>query len=100
MGEPGFWDDQERAAKVAAEHARSTRKLSTFRQLESDVADLEPLAEIAEEDPDIADELEEQVSAVQDRLDALEEGRRRHRRTGLGGDGAADGDAVGREARL
>jgi len=75
MGEPGFWDDQERAAKVAAEHARSTRKLSTFRQLESDVADLEPLAEIAEEDPDIADELEEQVSAVQDRLDALEEER-------------------------
>jgi peptide chain release factor 2 len=75
MGEPGFWDDQERAAKVSAEHARATRKLNTFRQLENDVADLEPLAEIAEEDPDIADELEEQVRVVQSRLDELEEQR-------------------------
>ena len=29
MGEPGFWDDQERAAKVEAEHARARRKLSS-----------------------------------------------------------------------
>jgi peptide chain release factor 2 len=75
MGEPGFWDDQERAAKVSAEHARATRKLSTFRDLERDVDDLEPLAEMAEEDPDIAAELEEQVRGVQERLDALEEER-------------------------
>jgi peptide chain release factor 2 len=75
MGEPGFWDDQERAAKVSAEHARATRKLTTFRELERDVDDLEPLAEIAEEDPDIAAELEDQVRAVQVRLDALEEER-------------------------
>ena len=27
MGAPGFWDDQENAAKVSAEHARVTRKL-------------------------------------------------------------------------
>src|SRR5207248_4277683 len=51
------------------------RKLSTFRELERDVDDLEPLAEMAEEDPDIAGELEEQVRAVQARLDALEEER-------------------------
>jgi peptide chain release factor 2 len=75
MGEPGFWDDQERAAKVSAEHARATRKLTTFRDLERDVDDLEPLAEMAEEDPDIASELEEQVRGVQERLDALEEER-------------------------
>ncbi len=75
MGTPGFWDDQERAAKVAAEHARATRKLSTFRSLASDVADLEPLAEMAEEDPEMGGELEEQVRTVQERLDALEEER-------------------------
>jgi peptide chain release factor 2 len=75
MGAPGFWDDQERAAKVSAEHARATRKLATFRALERDVDDLEPLAEMAEEDPEIAAELEEQVRGVQERLDALEEQR-------------------------
>ena len=75
MGAPGFWDDQERAAKIAAEHARATRKLTMFRELQSDADDLEPLAEIAEEDPEIAGELEEQVRAVQERLDELEEQR-------------------------
>ena len=75
MGEPGFWDDQERAAGVSAEHSRASRKLSEFRALESDVVDLEPLAELAEEDPDIASELEEQISSVQSRLDQLEEER-------------------------
>jgi peptide chain release factor 2 len=75
MGAPGFWEDQEQAAKISAEHARATRKLSVFRDLERDVEDLEPLAEMAEEDPELADELEEQVRAVQARLDALEEER-------------------------
>src|SRR6201996_8179524 len=75
MGAAGFWDDQERAAKVSAEHARASRKLSVFRELESDVEDLEPLAELAEEDPDLASELEEQIASVQTRLDALEEER-------------------------
>src|ERR1700760_1272747 len=73
MGAAGFWDDQERAAKVSAEHARASRKLGVFRQLESDVQDLEPLAELAEEDPEIAGELEEQIAGVQARLDELEE---------------------------
>ncbi len=75
MGEPGFWDDQERAAKISAEHARTSRKLNTYRELERDVEDLEPLAELAEEDPAIAGELEEQVAAVQQRLEELEEQR-------------------------
>jgi peptide chain release factor 2 len=75
MGEPGFWEDQERAAQVGAEHARANRKLALYRDLERDVEDLEPLAELAEEDPEIARELEEQVQAVQERLGELEEQR-------------------------
>jgi peptide chain release factor 2 len=75
MGATGFWDDQERAAQVTAEHARATRKLNVFRELQSDVADLEPLAELAEEDPEMATELEQQLVSVQERLDALEEER-------------------------
>src|SRR5437588_1886058 len=75
MGEPGFWDDQERAAQVGAEHARTTKRLAMYRDLERDVEDLEPLAELAEEDPEIARELEDQIHAVQERLDELEEQR-------------------------
>ena len=75
MGAAAFWDDQERAAGVSAEHARSSRKLAQFRELESDVEDLEPLAEMADEDPEMAAELEAQLVSVQDRLDALEEER-------------------------
>ena len=75
MGCAGFWDDQERAASVSAEHARASRKLAVFAELERDVEDLEPLAELAEEDPEIAAELEQQVAAVQEQLEALEEER-------------------------
>jgi peptide chain release factor 2 len=75
MGEPGFWGDQEQAARISAEHARTSRKLAMFRELESDVDDLEPLAELAEEDPELAGEFDEQMQAVQARLDALEEER-------------------------
>jgi peptide chain release factor 2 len=75
MGEPGFWDDQERAAQVGAEHARANRRLTLYRDLERDVEDLEPLAELAEEDPDIASEFDDQLQSVQERLDALEEQR-------------------------
>ncbi len=75
MGEPGFWDNQDRAAQVNAEHARASRRLNTFQSLEADVEDLEPLAELAADDPEIASELEEQVASVQARLDELEEQR-------------------------
>jgi peptide chain release factor 2 len=72
MGAAGFWDDQETAAKVSAEHARASRKLSAFRQLEGDANDLDDLAELAEEDADLQGELEEQIASVTERLEALE----------------------------
>jgi peptide chain release factor 2 len=75
MGAPGFWDDQESAAKVNSEHARASKKLQAFAQLRSDAEDLDALAEMADEDPDMAGELEEQVASVEGRLAALEEER-------------------------
>jgi peptide chain release factor 2 len=75
MGAPGFWDDQERAARVSAEHARANRKLEEFERLQSDVEDLEGLVELAEEDADLAGELQEQIASVERRLEALEEER-------------------------
>jgi peptide chain release factor 2 len=75
MGEPGFWDDQATAARVSAEHARTTRKVESFAVLQSDVEDLDGLVELAEEDPGMAAEVEEQLQSVESRLAALEEER-------------------------
>jgi peptide chain release factor 2 len=75
MGEPGFWEDQERAARVSAEHARASRRLSTYNELARDIDDLGPLAELAEEDPEIAGELDDQVASIERRLAQLEEQR-------------------------
>jgi peptide chain release factor 2 len=75
MGEPGFWDNQERAAQVSSEHARASRRLGTFRTLERDIEDLDALAEMAEEDPSLEDEVLEQVANVEERLLAHEEER-------------------------
>jgi peptide chain release factor 2 len=75
MGEPGFWDDQAAAAKVSAEHARTAKKIEEFGRLQSDVDDLEGLVELAEDDPEMAAEVEEQIGSVEQRLAALEEER-------------------------
>jgi peptide chain release factor 2 len=75
MGAPGFWDDQERAARVSAEHARASRKLEEFERLQADVEDLGGLAELAEEDPELAREFDEQIASAERRLAALEEER-------------------------
>jgi peptide chain release factor 2 len=75
MGAPGFWDDQERAARISAEHSRAARKLDEFERLQADVDDLDGLAELADEDPDLAREFDEQIVSVERRLAALEEER-------------------------
>ncbi|MGI8633338.1 MAG: peptide chain release factor 2 [Solirubrobacterales bacterium] len=75
MSQPGFWDNQERAAEVSAEHARLGRRLETFRTLTADAADLDGLVELADEDPEFAAELTEQVTSIETRLDDLEEQR-------------------------
>ena len=97
-----------------AEHRRAKRKLEAFTRLESEAEDLGGLAELAEEESEMAAELEEAFAAVESRLRARggaavrrpvrrrrraghgQRRRRRHRRAGLGGDGAADGHALGR----
>jgi peptide chain release factor 2 len=75
MQAPGFWDDQERAASVSAEHASVGRRLETFRSLESDIDDLETLEELAEEDDSISAELDGQRASIEARLAELEEAR-------------------------
>jgi peptide chain release factor 2 len=75
MQAPGFWDDQEAAARTSAEHARAQRKLETFRGLESDVGDLAELTELAEQDEEMAAELASQLASIEERFETLEEER-------------------------
>ena len=75
MQKPGFWDDQEAAARVSSRHAAAQRKLRTFGELESEVADLGELAEMAGEDEEMAAELSTQLASIERRLAELEEAR-------------------------
>jgi peptide chain release factor 2 len=75
MEAPGFWDDAEHAAKVAAEHARVSRRLEAFRTLQSDVDDLDGLVEMAAEEESLQKEVGEHVASVESRLAELEEQR-------------------------
>ena len=44
LNTPGFWDDQNRAAKVSAEHARVSRRLEGYRRLRQEYDDARELA--------------------------------------------------------
>jgi hypothetical protein len=49
MQRPGFWDDQDGAARTSAAHARAQRKLKTFNDLSREAGDLDELSEMAAE---------------------------------------------------
>jgi peptide chain release factor 2 len=75
MQAPGFWDDQQAAAQVSAEHSRATRRLERWRRLRDEVDDLDGLAELAVEDESLAGEVGAQMATVEEALDDLEEER-------------------------
>ncbi len=75
MQAPGFWDDQENAAKVSAEHTRAKRKIDLWEGISQDADDLADLAEMAVEDEEIAAELGSQLTSIESRLAELEEQR-------------------------
>ena len=75
MGAPGFWDDPERAAMIAAEHAKASRRLEMFTALQADVDDLDGLVELAAEEEALQSEVDEQIASVEARLAELEEQR-------------------------
>jgi len=75
MGAEGFWEDSERAAAVSAKHARASKRLDTFSALQSDVEDLDGLAEMAAEEESLQGEVDEQIASVEERLATLEEQR-------------------------
>ena len=72
MSEPGFWDEQQRAAKISAEHARLTRRRERYDALTSEAADLNELVALASEDGEL-DEVAENVATLRRELDRLQE---------------------------
>ena len=70
MGEPGFWDDQARAARISQEHARAQRRLDRFRRLERELEDARELYAL---DPSLEDELAAQLAPVGEELERLQE---------------------------
>jgi peptide chain release factor 2 len=75
MQEPGFWDDQARAAKANTEYARLKKRLDTYVGLQAEADEFEGLAELVAEDPELAAEFDDRVATVEATLQELEEQR-------------------------
>ena len=71
MGVPGFWDDQQRAAGLSAEHARLTKRLDRYQRLASEVADLEELLGISSDGE--LDEIAAAIGPLKRELERLQE---------------------------
>jgi peptide chain release factor 2 len=68
MGEPGFWDDQNRAAEISAEHARLSRRIDVYDTL---TREFEEARELYELDGSLEAEIAEHLQPIQRELDRL-----------------------------
>ena len=70
LGAPGFWDDQQHAAQVSAEHARLTRRLDRYRRLTQEYQDAQELLAM---DGEMADEIATSIEPLRQELARLQE---------------------------
>jgi peptide chain release factor 2 len=70
LGAPGFWDDQQRAARISAEHARLSRRLERYERLTRDYEDARELFAM---DGDMEDEIAASIEPLRDELARLQE---------------------------
>ena len=70
LAQPGFWDDQQRAAQVSAEHARVAKRLERYDGLNREYADARELLEL---DPDLADDVLATIVPLRVELERLQE---------------------------
>jgi peptide chain release factor 2 len=70
LGQPGFWDDQQRAAAVSAEHARLSKRLERYERLNRDYEDAKELLEL---DPELADDVRASLAPLRRELGRLQE---------------------------
>jgi peptide chain release factor 2 len=70
LGEPGFWDDQQRAAGISTEHARVTKRLERYERLRREYDDAKELLAM---DGDMAAEISSSLEPLQGELERLQE---------------------------
>jgi len=70
LGEPGFWDEQERAAQISTEHSRVTRRLERYERLAREYDDAKELLAL---DGSLEAEIAEQIRPIQRELERLQE---------------------------
>jgi len=70
LGAPGFWDDQQRAAAVSAEHARLAKRLERYERLRRDYEDARELLSM---DGEMAEEIADSLAPIRRELERLQE---------------------------
>jgi len=70
LGKPGFWDDQQRAARISTEHSRLTKRLERYERLRREFEDARELLSM---DGDMAAEIADALEPLKRELERLEE---------------------------
>ena len=70
LARPGFWDDQQHAATVSAEHARLSRRLDRYDRLSGEYGDAKELYEL---DAELADDVRAALVPLRRELARLQE---------------------------
>jgi peptide chain release factor 2 len=70
MGEPGFWDDQQRAAEISSEQSRIAKRLERYERLRREYDDARELLEM---DGDMAAEIQASLDPLERELERLQE---------------------------
>ncbi len=70
LGKPGFWDDQQHAAKASAEHARLSKRLTRYERLRQEYEDAANLFDL---DPSMADDIAQHIVPLREELGLLQQ---------------------------
>jgi peptide chain release factor 2 len=70
MGAPGFWDDQERAARISTEQSRLSKRLERYERLNREYADAQELLAM---DGELEGEIAQSIEPLREELGRLQE---------------------------
>jgi len=70
LGQPGFWDDQQHAAAVSAEHSRFSKRLERYDHLQREYDDAKELLAL---DESLADDVAESIAPLRRELERVQE---------------------------
>jgi peptide chain release factor 2 len=70
LGQPGFWDDQQHAAAVSAEHSRLSKRLERYDHLQREYDDAKELLAL---DESLADDVAQSIAPLRGELERVQE---------------------------